>query len=291
MRLRYLFCSTILLACTWSCRSSSQPTEPIAPEGGESPQAAWSEAEGLRIDRLRGYDPVTKTRIQDPTEASAPLSTQDQLAQDAERLKRIRERQEFLSGAYVKRGNELIEQADLEGALSQFAQALEVMPSSQAARDGMRRVEALMGSGYAQASEFFQDAVSREAVRRAQARMSAEQASLKGDNAPARRQLPGGRRRLPRGAGHPALPPPDRDPVPGRADRHGQAERRHRNARPGREQRGHAQAAGGGSRQGGARARAGGLPGEPAAHALHPGQRGLQPRELRPLRRPWPSRS
>jgi type II secretory pathway component GspD/PulD (secretin) len=180
MRLRYLFCSTILLTCTWSCRSSSQPSESTAPEGGETPQTAWSEAEGLAIDRLRRVSAPTG---QDPTEASAPLSTQDQLAQDAERLKRIRERQEFLSGAYIKRGNELIEQADLEGALGQFAQALEVMPSSQAARDGMRRVEALMGSGYAQASEFFEDAVSREAVRRAQARLSAEQASSKGDDA------------------------------------------------------------------------------------------------------------
>ena len=173
MRLRYLLCSTLVLTCTWSCRSSSQSE---SSEAGETIQAAWGATESATT-------PASAPVSQDPTEAAAPVSVQDQLAQDAERLQRIRERQEFLSGEYIKRGNALIEQADLEGALAQFAQALEVMPSSQAARDAMRRVEALMGSGYAQASEFFEDAVSREAVRRAQARMSAEQASMKGDAA------------------------------------------------------------------------------------------------------------
>lgn len=118
--------------------------------------------------------------------AGEPASAQDprqELGQASDRIERLKEQSSFLSKQYLEQGDALLEQADLEGALGQYSQALEVDPDNQEARERMRRVQGLMGEGFAGAAQGIQDAIERETVRRAQARLEAEQLSLDGDNA------------------------------------------------------------------------------------------------------------
>src|SRR5262249_50842249 len=72
---------------------------------------------------------------------------------------------------------------DLEGALRQYSQALDVKPDNETARERLRKVQGLMGDKFSQAAEGIQDAIERETVRRAQARIEVEQLSVDGDNA------------------------------------------------------------------------------------------------------------
>ena len=117
-----------------------------------------------------------------PAEAAAPRETQDSTQDEAERVKRQRERQAYLAEQYIARGDEMLERMDLEGALSQYSQAVQVMPGNETARERVRRVRALLGDSYPQAFDALDDMVEREEVRRVQARLDAEQLSTEGDN-------------------------------------------------------------------------------------------------------------
>jgi len=125
--------------------------------------------------------PQTSQPQQAPAQ-QAPMTTEQGFQAEGDRINRIRERQEFLAQQYIERGDELYERADLEGALREYAQAIEVMPSNEAARDKLRQVQSLMGDRYAQAGEFIEDEAQRQEVRRAQARIAAEQHVIDGDN-------------------------------------------------------------------------------------------------------------
>jgi hypothetical protein len=105
------------------------------------------------------------------------------LSQDAERLRVRREKEVTLSNQYIAVGDQLAAQGDLHGALREYSKALEVMPTSVDARDRIGRMQAALGEKFATAAEFFDDAVARETVRRAQARIAAEDAALDGDAA------------------------------------------------------------------------------------------------------------
>jgi len=155
MRQRSLLVSSLVLAVV-GCRSSEPPPPTVpAPE------------------------PSAPTETPDWT---TPEQQQDALGESGERVQRVRERQAYLAGEYIKRGDELVDRADLEGALVEYTQALEVMPSSEEARERVRKVRTLMGDEYSQASEFVQDSYQREQVRRTQARLEAEQFMADGDN-------------------------------------------------------------------------------------------------------------
>jgi type II secretory pathway component GspD/PulD (secretin) len=155
MRTRFLLVPSLLAALV-ACRSSEPETvEPL--ETGGVPDQPTPEQEVARAGQ--------------------------ELEQAGERSERLRQQSQFLSQQYIQQGDALLEQADLEGALAQYAQALEVAPQSEEARERLRRVQALMGVGFPQAAEGIQDAYEREAVRRAQARIEAEQFALDGDNA------------------------------------------------------------------------------------------------------------
>jgi tetratricopeptide (TPR) repeat protein len=78
-------------------------------------------------------------------------------------------------------GDRLKEQGDLEGALREYSNALEVDPSYQPARAGLTAIRSLMGDRYAEAAASFDDMVQRQIVQRAQARMAAEDAAVQGD--------------------------------------------------------------------------------------------------------------
>ena len=102
-------------------------------------------------------------------------ANQDFLDQESERIKRLNQRREFLSGQYLQQGDALVERGDLEGALVEYANALDVDPSNQEARDAMRRVQGWLGDRYAQVPDFMEDELEREVVRRQQARIAAEE--------------------------------------------------------------------------------------------------------------------
>jgi type II secretory pathway component GspD/PulD (secretin) len=128
--------------------------------------------------------------METPSEAPAPSQApvaQQPTEQDfqgaGERVERLQQQSKFLSQQYISQGDALLDQADFEGALTQYSQALEVDPDNQEARERMRRVQGLMGESFAGAAEGIQDAVERENVRRQQARIEAEQLMIDGDNA------------------------------------------------------------------------------------------------------------
>jgi tetratricopeptide (TPR) repeat protein len=164
MRLRSLLCSTLALVAATSCGSSPSKSEEL--ERGAEPPPELAGGPG-----------------QEPEAQQPQASPEDVLAQESERQAVVRQQQETLSAEYVARGDELMQRADLEGALSMYSQALEVMPTNAQAKDGLARVQSLMGDRFATASQSFQDAVERETVRRAQARIAAEQAAAQGDAA------------------------------------------------------------------------------------------------------------
>ncbi len=124
-------------------------------------------------------------------EAAAPAATASlpagqegaQLSEDAARLERLRQQGRFLSQQYEQEGDRALERADLSAALRAYASALETDQDSSSARDKMRKVEALMGDRYAGAAAFLEDATEQEVVRRAQARMAAEEHLARGKTA------------------------------------------------------------------------------------------------------------
>jgi len=159
MRSRSLIVSSLLVTAL-ACRSSQESGEPMDPaqSGGEAP-------------------------AQSPSAGPAGEPTQDEMGNLGERVTRLQEQSQFLTQKYLEQGDALFDQADFEGALRQYASALEVDPDNQQARESMRRVQSMMGDSFSQAADGIQDQVERESVRRAQARLEAEQLTLDGDNA------------------------------------------------------------------------------------------------------------
>lgn len=117
-------------------------------------------------------------------EASAPAPAAQQggdLSGDAAMLAVKQQRAGFLASESVRQGDRLKDQGDLDGALREYSNALEVDPSNQDARKGLTTIRALMGDRYADAAANFEDLTGRAIVQRAQARMAAEDAAAKGD--------------------------------------------------------------------------------------------------------------
>lgn len=163
MRSRFLLVPSLLVTAFAACRSNEPggPSAPAAEPGQVQPDATGAM----------------------PSAAEAARQQAQDIGQVGERVERLKEQSQFLSKQYIEQGDALLEQADLQGALTQFSQALEVDPDNQEARERMRRVQGLMGEGFGGAAQGIQDAVERETVRRAQARLEAEQLSIDGDNA------------------------------------------------------------------------------------------------------------
>ena len=164
MRIRSLVVPGIACLVVASCQSG--PTQAPTETGDELQAGAAEPSEEAR-----------------PILAANPAPSQDSdLRQEAEYLERLQQRQQYLAAQYIEQGNAQLDVADFEAALHSFAQALEVMPSSEEARVGMRKVRSLMGDEFQQAAETFADARAMEIVRRAQARMEVEGFVSEGDN-------------------------------------------------------------------------------------------------------------
>ena len=191
MRIRTLLLPSLVILAVGSCRStepdqetSGQPAPATQPAPTLASGTASPAAAAPRQEPAEPQEEAEAMEEAEPMEASSqePAPQQEGLGEASERVQRVRERQQFLASQYIERGDELLERADLEGALREYAQALEVMPSSEEARQRLRRVESLLGDRYAQAADALEDAVQRETVRRAQARLAAEQFLIDGDN-------------------------------------------------------------------------------------------------------------
>ncbi len=173
--MQYRFLLVPLLAAL-PCSCSSSPHDPAEPDRTSAAPAASVPAPEVSD----AEDP--DAGITDAA-APAPQSPQEGMAEDAQRAARLRQQQTFLSAEYLTEGDRSLERGDLEGALTSYANALDLDPSSQKAREQMRKVEALLGDRYATAGSFLEDAAQREVVRRAQARMAAEDARMRAKNA------------------------------------------------------------------------------------------------------------
>ena len=191
MRFRPLLPSALILLAAWSCKSSDGTSEaksgPAEP-GGSAPESIDSEAMGATGPSEPGEASAFAIPAGAPEGAAGNAggqdpANQDFLDQESERIKRLNQRREFLSGQYLQQGDALVERGDLEGALVEYANALEVDPSNQEARDAMRRVQGWLGDRYAQVPDFMEDELEREVVRRQQARIAAEEFTLQGDQA------------------------------------------------------------------------------------------------------------
>jgi type II secretory pathway component GspD/PulD (secretin) len=165
MRIRSSFVPGLVCLAAAACVSPSEP-------GTEEPKGA----------RVQSGERAEVALAAEPAPALVGASQDPSVQGEVERLKLLEQRQAYLAERYIEEGAAYLERADFEKALHAYSQALEVMPSSQAARDGLGRVRALMGDGFDQALASFDDAVELEVVRRAQAQMQIEQHMLDGDN-------------------------------------------------------------------------------------------------------------
>ncbi|MCE9593516.1 MAG: hypothetical protein K8S98_04920 [Planctomycetes bacterium] len=178
MRLRFLLIPMVVVFTTWSCQTTNDDATLPPVEMSPTPEAGAPAADDTAANPDAPDAP-------EAIEAAAPAKgtqqgSQEFLAQDAERLQRIHERQGAVSAQYIAAGDRLLDLADLNGALEQYSQALDVMPSSEAAREKIRKVQVLMGTSFAEAAQGMKDLESQEVVRRAQARMAAEDAMIQG---------------------------------------------------------------------------------------------------------------
>ena len=150
MRIRSLL--VVSLLGVFACQSNQQSSPEIAANSSSATTTSASEAAAFDSnDPTATFGDPTVT----PVEASAQ---QDQFQSEEDRLKVIREKQRYLAEQYIRLGDERLDRADLEGALREYAQALEVMPGNEQAQAGLRRVQALLGDDFAQAAEGIEDA-------------------------------------------------------------------------------------------------------------------------------------
>lgn len=175
MRLRFILLPMVVVFATWSCKST-------ADESNNPPMELDENARRPDASDEMANQGDAAAAEKDVIEAAAPAAgnPQDLLSQDAGRIQRLRERQAALSESYVAQGDKLLDLADLNGALEQYAQALAVMPTSDVARQKIRKVQVLMGDSYAEAAQGMKDLQAQEVVRRAQARMAADDAVARG---------------------------------------------------------------------------------------------------------------
>lgn len=169
------FAALALAAC--------QATSPQAVQDTESP----TEPEGLAREGGLFTAGVTAA----PTTDAGPVfalaanvrAQEDQVTtgQAAEMVQIRDQRMRTLSQKFTQLAQEAMSNGNLSGALEQFSEALELDPSNQAAREGFRRAEALMGDPLAGAATRFTDDAAALRIKEQMVRMRAEDFVATGD--------------------------------------------------------------------------------------------------------------
>ncbi|MDF1837411.1 MAG: hypothetical protein P1V35_06070, partial [Planctomycetota bacterium] len=173
MRLSYL---PLLIAASIACHST-EPSSDLRPSDTQEPNAP---AAPTLQNAIRVEGSLSAPTLQDGS--SGDLGSQAAL------LQRRREQTGHLSDRLVEEGQSYFDRAQMEEALTSFSQALELNPSNEAARAGMRKTQAVLGDPLSQVREVFDGQVDQIMVRRAQARMQVEEYATQGDLALANAQ-------------------------------------------------------------------------------------------------------
>ena len=185
MRLRSPFLP-LLLAASVSCQS----TDPAADVPAESPAETLQDASQAESSLETPPQPTSEpVRLAAPIDASVAVGAsvpvaQDGLLQDALNQIQVRRQQsQALSEELVGQAEAQLDLQDLDGALLSFSSALELDPTNENAREGLRKVQAILGDSFAEASQTFESEAERVRVKRAQARLEAQDFATVGDAA------------------------------------------------------------------------------------------------------------
>lgn len=93
------------------------------------------------------------------------------------------QKSKVLSEQFAARAAEALSRSDLKGALVLYSEAVQMDPSNQSAREGFRKVEAMMGDPLAQGGEAFASEADRYLVKQTMTRARAEEWDAKGEAA------------------------------------------------------------------------------------------------------------
>lgn len=130
---------------------------------------------------------VAPTATPAPAVIATPVVARDAAtAQDDDPMDRVARRRAArlaLAEELVAQGAAEVDRADLEAAALSYSQALELDPNSDAAAEGLRRVQALLGDRFSEAADAFENAAERVLVQRQMARLEASEHTRKGDTA------------------------------------------------------------------------------------------------------------
>jgi type II secretory pathway component GspD/PulD (secretin) len=155
--------------------AAEQFQEPVQePSEEQVPDLAAEDADALLVEAAAPAEAA-------PTALPTASTLQDDAQAAADRVRLVQQKRATLAADRLAAGERALAAGDLNGALENFAKALELSPDSAAAREKLQLVEGLMGEQYSNAAQFFQDEAQRAMVRRAQAMMAAESAVLRGD--------------------------------------------------------------------------------------------------------------
>ncbi len=192
MRVRQLILPTLAVslfgACRFDAKNDGAKYEVTTRVPGEL--SAATEFEAAAEPSAPG---ATKPSAAQPTPASSPkvapgmvpgaaISAQQGGGELTAAQLRVQQR-DFLASHLIKAGDEQAAAGNLEAALKHYADALDVDPVNIQAKAGFARTQAALGDRFQGAADFFQDALARESVQRAQARIAADLKSSQGDSA------------------------------------------------------------------------------------------------------------
>ena len=133
MHLRSLL-PTLIVAASFACKSSSEPSTPITEEGSLVPPPSEMEMGNGNDTFALGNLTLTAT----PVEAAAPIQSGGTLSQDASQVQLLSQRRAYLTGEHIRLGDEALSRADLSGAQLEYATALDTDPTSVDARRKLR---------------------------------------------------------------------------------------------------------------------------------------------------------
>ncbi|MEM6567675.1 MAG: hypothetical protein AAF957_04660, partial [Planctomycetota bacterium] len=168
MRTRLLY-APLLLTAVVACQSNeSSPVQ-----------------DPLQQTSATGTSAVPATPVADDSVQTALASNVTATQQDdgVDRALLRMQKSKALSQQFAARAAEALDRSDLQTALELYSEAIQLDPANQEARDGFRRVEAMIGDPLAVGAENFTSDTQRIAVKQALTRSRAEQANARGDAA------------------------------------------------------------------------------------------------------------
>lgn len=170
--------STVTESKVTTGTEATDPSEPLFTDGVAVP------TESARYALAASVTEPAAASLQDEQDEPAPseASQGDPTAQESFDMVEIRrQRSRALSQQFAELAQQALGRNDFESAREQFAEALQLDPANQAARDGFRRAQALLGDPLAVSGEAFDADVTSEVVKQELLRTRARELTNKGD--------------------------------------------------------------------------------------------------------------